>query len=65
VQPHQKRVVEEKQDLDDRLSRLRDFISTAGGVFKSLSDAEKDRLRRQEKAMTEYSNILQERVENF
>jgi hypothetical protein len=61
--PHQTRVVLEKTELDDKLSKLKSFIS--GTIFPSLESAEQLRLVRQARIMEEYSNILDERVANF
>lgn len=63
MQPHQMRVVLEKDELDDKLSKLKLFIS--GTVFSALESAEQLRLVRQARIMEEYSSILEERVANF
>ena len=63
MQPHQLRVVEERQDLDEKRAKLAAFIG--GEVYKKLDDAEQTRLNRQLVAMTVYSNILVERIAAF
>lgn len=63
MKPFQERVVEEKKELDDKLSRLRPFIE--GATFKTLPDAEQDRLIRQRRLMEEYSDVLGERIAAF
>lgn len=60
---HQKRVLFEKQELDDRRRKLWDFLG--GNVFKTLPVDEQDRLTRQSEAMSEYSKILAERIKHF
>lgn len=67
--PHQQRVVEEKAALDLKLEALMHFVTTDMGVtseiFRGLPSDEKGRLRRQAKAMREYSDILGERIAAF
>lgn len=63
MQPHQERVVQEKADLDEKLSKLRLFFTTS--TFVGLDEAEQDRLRSQEGAMHTYSEILGERIAAF
>jgi hypothetical protein len=63
MQPHQLRVVFEKTDLDEKLNKLKLFIS--GTVFSALEPAEQLRLVRQARIMEEYSSILEERIANF
>lgn len=65
LQPHQQRVVAEKTALDELLLKLRTFISDNGPVYMRLPEAEKSRLIRQEKAMTDYSTVLGERIGAF
>lgn len=59
----QKRILEEKIALDEKIQNLAKFLTE--DVFKILSDFEKDRLYRQFRIMNEYSNILNERIINF
>ena len=59
----QKRVVEEKKELDIKRDKLTEFLK--GDTFKNLSEEEQDRLNRQLLVMEEYSNILAERIVNF
>lgn len=63
MQPHQKRVVDEKTDLDAKLAKLRLFFT--GSIYPSLSEDERDRLQRQESAMHDYSEVLGERIAAF
>lgn len=63
--PHQERVVTEKAELDEKLTKLRAFCSQAGGVFDSLPTEEKQRLTEQEGYMASYSDVLRRRIEAF
>lgn len=63
LQPYQQRVVEEKAQLDERLSKLVAFYDT--GAFSVLDKAEQDRLHRQGQLMSEYSQVLGERIQAF
>lgn len=62
-QPHQLRVIEEKQELDTKLQALRAFLDST--VFQGLPEAERYRLRRQAEVMADYSRILAERIFAF
>lgn len=66
LEPHQQRVVEEKAQNDERLSKLNDFIEN-NPVFlsKVLIDAERLRLIRQRDLMTQLSQVLGERIAAF
>jgi hypothetical protein len=59
----QKRVVKEKNDLDDKLERLIIFI--ASKKFSSIPNEEQKRLRRQEIFMELYSDVLADGIVNF
>jgi stress-induced morphogen len=61
LQPHQQRVVDEKQELDGRRDKLEVFI--VSDLFQTLDSAEQERMLRQAKAMGEYSLILGERIQ--
>lgn len=63
MKPHQERVVTEKSDLDEKISKLNAFIGT--GTFKDLDSHEKASLDRQLRAMRNYSRALAERIERF
>lgn len=60
---HQQRVIGEKAQLEERVSKLADFLD--GDVFRSLDAAEQERLTVQLGAMREYAQILGERVSAF
>ena len=62
--PHQQRVLDEKQDLDLRISRLDEFMRR-NPLYASLDAAEQARMTRQLDVMRELSVILGERIEAF
>ena len=61
--PHQERVVSELEQRQAELTKLRAFISSDD--FRSVERAERQRLMRQEAAMTELVTVLDERVAAF
>lgn len=63
MQPHQERVVEERHDLADKITKLGAFIG--GGVFSQLDAAEQGRLREQHDTMVKYRDILDKRIQAF
>ena len=63
MQPHQQRVVDEKTDLDIKISKLRPFLGSER--YLSLDVAEQERLVRQLDLMEQYSEVLDFRVLNF
>ncbi len=62
MKPFQKRVVDEKTELDDRLEKLNAFITKP--KFEVDAD-ELHRLKNQASVMQTYSRILRQRIENF
>jgi hypothetical protein len=63
LQPHQQRVVDEKNELSERLAKLLGFFQ--GPIFPTLSDAERSRLRNQARFMDGYAAVLEERIAAF
>lgn len=63
MQDFQQRVVDEKTDLDGKVTRLSDFFG--GSVFQSLPKEEHVRLEEQITVMQRYSYILGERIKAF
>lgn len=63
MHPYQKRVIEEKAELDTKRQKLTFFIGTE--EWRRLDEQEKSRMNRQLEAMTLYSNILGERIAAF
>lgn len=60
MEAHLQRVVEEKRELDEKLSKLSAFFGT--DTFAGLVDEQKELLRRQAYHMQCYSNILASRL---
>ena len=61
--PHMQRVVDEKAELDSKLTKLTAFIGTP--VFEQLKPNDKELLRLQAVTMSSYSDILEARINNF
>lgn len=57
------RVRAEKAELDEKLAKLKAFFGTA--IFAGLDEAEQQRMRAQDEAMCDYSNVLKERIDAF
>lgn len=62
---HQERVVQEKQELDDKIAKLSSFTNPNNDIFNALPEDEQVRLGRQLAVMAEYSSILSERINAF
>ena len=63
MQPHQQRVVDEKEQLGERLSKLSAFLEKGQPDF--IDDAEWQRLINQHMHMNEYHEILIDRINHF
>lgn len=63
LQPHQRRVVTERDDLDWKLGNMLAFFKTP--TFAQLIGAERALLKEQAEVMAEYSRILSKRIEGF
>lgn len=63
LQPHQQRVVDEKTELDERLTKLIAFFDSS--IFAGLPTDEQGRMKRQADHMTNYSVVLGERIAAF
>ena len=65
LQPHQQRVVDEKKELDAKLTKLSAFISSEN--FHSIVDDANEiyNLHNQERFMLGYSRVLGERIAAF
>ena len=59
----QQRVVDEKCDLDEKIERLDEFLYT--DIFAKLNDGDRGLLQAQYIIMSNYSGILQSRIEGF
>lgn len=63
MQDFQKRVVAEKAQLDEKISKLEAFIRT--DTFPGLPDEEQLDLNLQFQIMEDYSRVLERRIERF
>ena len=63
MQPHQQRVVDEKEQLGERLEKLIAFLTT--DLYKALPEREQELLYFQSRVMEDYYEVLQQRVELF
>lgn len=63
MQPHQQRVVDEKDQLGERLEKLLEFIET--DLYKNLPEKDKELLFFQSQIMEDYYEVLEERIERF
>lgn len=61
--PHQERVVNEKNELEDKLTKLDAFFET--DFFSKVDEDEQERLKHQYWIMRDYLEVLQERISNF
>lgn len=63
MQPHEQRVLDEKEALDEKLSKLKAFTGTE--TFSNLDEQNTTLLLKQVDAMQQYSDILAARIELF
>ena len=63
MQPFQQRVIDEKLELDEKITKLAVFRTTS--LFDSIDPSEQSRMTDQEVTMREYSRILGERIAFF
>lgn len=61
MEDFKKRLLIEKEELDDKRIKLRSFLQTE--KFNSLDIKNRNLLIKQFKVMTEYSNILKKRID--
>lgn len=62
--PHQERVVVERDELSEKITKLSGFVND-NPVFTMLPSAEQDRLRRQFAIMRQHEDVLNERIVAF
>lgn len=65
MEPHQQRVIEERDELAERIKRLEDFLSSERSTPQAIGGAELGRLGIQLHIMRAYLRILEERIVNF
>ena len=63
MEEYQKRVVQEKEELDERIMKLKRFINNVPAFGVDSDDM--SLLRMQLNAMRRYSDILGDRIERF
>lgn len=63
MEPHQQRVVTEREELSEKIARLVKFLNTE--TYQSLSETEQGRMLRQLNHMNAYRDVLNERIVAF
>ena len=63
MEAYQQRVVDEKTELDAKLSRLDDFLRSE--KFESLTERQKSLMHSQQNHMRLYSDVLGMRIADF
>ena len=61
--PHEVRVVQERTELVEKITKLHSFMQT--DLYNNLKKEDKSKFERQEQAMITYSEVLLERINNF
>jgi hypothetical protein len=64
MKDYQKRVIEEKRELDEKAKKLSNFIGYSP-LFNDIDSDEQERLKEQCEIMWEYSEILGKRISAF
>ncbi len=64
VEPHKQRVIDEKNELDNKAKMLSDFIGMSS-MFEKLDVEEQERMRLQNDIMWQYSEVLGHRIDHF
>jgi hypothetical protein len=62
--PHQQRVIDEKNELFDKIDKLDVFIKT-NPIFGQMEEQDKKLLEEQLQHMSAYWGVLKQRVEAF
>jgi hypothetical protein len=63
MQDYQLQVVAERKELSERLDKMERFL--LGNAYLNLPGAEQNRLVRQTLIMSDYRDVLDERIANF
>jgi len=64
MQPHQQRVIQERDELKTKATALSEFIGTSP-VFETIDPDEQERLKEQCEIMWQYFEILEYRIAAF
>lgn len=64
LQPHEQRVVEERNDLKTKTEKLNEFIGH-NDMFEKLSDVDQEDLKVQLDIMFQYLEVLDKRISRF
>ena len=64
MEAYQERVIAEKKELDERATKLSDFIGR-NPQFDKIDPAEQERMKEQCEIMWQYSEILGKRIAAF
>lgn len=65
MEDFQQKVIDEKTELDSKITKLRYFVMIDNDTFKELPKREQRLLKDQLNAMNYYSSILKERIKGF
>lgn len=65
MQPHQQRVISERDELSDKISKLDTFIDPSNVIYASLCKEDQYLLKDQLTYMCEYLGILEKRILRF
>lgn len=63
MEEFEKRVIKEKEELDEKIKKLTDFLDTK--IFENLDEDNSLLLEYQFVTMKEYSKILEDRISYF
>lgn len=63
LQPHEQRVVDERNELIEKITKLHAFFTT--DVFTHLQDEDQNLLEEQVQLMMNYSDVLLKRINRF
>lgn len=61
--PHEQRVIDERTELIDKITKLHNFFKTE--IFGNLGKEDKDLLDEQSQKMMDYSDVLLKRINKF
>jgi hypothetical protein len=63
LQPHEQRVVDERNELIEKITKLHAFFKTE--IFNNLPEKDQNLLEEQVQIMMNYSDILLKRINRF